>query len=111
MTVQVVEGLEVVEIQIDQGSMVVAALAVAHRLLQVLPQQAAVGQVGERVVEGQLADLLLQALALGDIACDAVVADEFALLVVVGLDQDLTPDQATILAVLLHLQLLRPVLI
>ena len=51
---------------------------------------------GDNWVEGELMDLFLQALALGDLAGDAVVADDFALGVAVGLGHDFAPDQAAL---------------
>ena len=47
----VVEVLEVVQIDEQQGAFLVAALVARQSLLQALLQQAAIGQAGERVVE------------------------------------------------------------
>ena len=53
----VVEGLEVVQVQEQQGAVLAAAHAGRDELLHAVHEQAAVGQVGQRVVEGQALDL------------------------------------------------------
>ncbi len=63
----VVDLLEVVEIEHHHGDPAALAARLAHRLAQAVEQQRAVGQAGQRVVMGEMADLLLDALALGDV--------------------------------------------
>ena len=55
-------------------------------------------------MEGQLADLRLQALALGDIPGNPVITDNHALFVTINLGQHLAPHQPAILAALLYLE-------
>ena len=62
---RVVERLEIVQIDEQDGAMVAAAQAGLLRLLQAVQQQDAVGQLGELIEEGQLLYLLLCLLALG----------------------------------------------
>ncbi len=81
----VVDGLEAVEVEIEQGA---AALGRAHlaahdlqRLLEVGP----VGQPGQGVVAGEEGDSGLRRPACGHVGADAPVADEGALTVEGGL--------------------------
>ena len=64
----VVERLEVVQVQEDDRAVLVRAHAAHQRLRQALVQQAAVGQLGQGVVEGQVLDLRLVAFAFGQVA-------------------------------------------
>ena len=68
VTVLVVERLEVVQVEQDQGTVQPAAFAAGLGLGQAVVEQAPVGELGEAVVIGELADLLLDAFALGDVA-------------------------------------------
>ena len=63
----VVKGLEIVQIDEQQSHRRFAAGAGYHRLAQAVQQQASVGQPGERVVEGQMADFVFGRLALRDV--------------------------------------------
>ncbi len=60
--------LEVVEVKEQQGAAQVVALEQGDLLAQAVHQQGAVGQVGQRVVVGQVANLCLGVLQLADIA-------------------------------------------
>ena len=64
---RVVQRLEI--IKVDKQQRVLAAVANAHNqgLAQPLPQQAAVRQAGQTIVEGEIPDLLLLRLGRGDI--------------------------------------------
>ena len=75
----VVEGLEVVQIDKQQGAGLLVARAIVQRHLQPVQQQAAVGQLGERVVKGQPLDLVFRCLALGDVAHGADVMTDLAI--------------------------------
>ena len=66
MAERVVDALEAVEIEAEHGKALAAPQA-QERLLQLLAEQRAVGEVGERVVARQVGDLLLLAAALGDV--------------------------------------------
>ena len=52
----VVDGFEVVQVQQQQGAVLVVVVAGQQGLLDAVAQQAAVGQLGQRVVVGQLVD-------------------------------------------------------
>lgn len=67
MAQRVVQGLELVQIDKQQRPTPPRALAQRHGLLHSVEQQAPVGQVGERIVEGQMSDLFLGFLALADV--------------------------------------------
>ena len=70
----VVEGLEVVQVQKQQGPMQTTAGVGHHRLLDTVHQQAPVGQPGQRVVESQVFDLCAGLAQL----CHVVVRDHQA---------------------------------
>ena len=59
----VVDGLEVVEVDEQHGHLGGAARTAAERVLGAVVEQRAVGEPGELVVEGAVAQLLLEALA------------------------------------------------
>ena len=61
----VVDHLEAVEVEEHQGHHLAAALRARHRLAQPVAEQRAVGQAGEAVVVGHVAQLLLRIGALG----------------------------------------------
>ena len=67
VAVFVVDVLEVVHVHEEQGAVLAVASCQRQGALQAFEQQAAVGQGGERVVEGDAADLFLLQLALGDV--------------------------------------------
>ena len=71
VALRVVQGLELIQVQDQQRAELAAAMAGAQGLAQPIHQQAPVGQPGERVEIGQVADLLLHPLALGDVAHQA----------------------------------------
>ncbi|EXI77361.1 MAG: hypothetical protein AW10_03851 [Candidatus Accumulibacter appositus] len=73
----IVERLEIVEIDEQQGPLSVSARARHQRQAQTVVQQAAVGQAGERVVKGQMADLFLRLLAHGDVGQRRHVVGDF----------------------------------
>ena len=98
----VVDGLEVVEVDEHDGHADALAQRPRHGVADALVEQRAVGQVGDRVVEGLVGELLLELLALGDVAAvehdaaDGVVVEqvgvqdlEVAQLAVLGLQQAL----------------------
>ena len=68
MSETVVDGLEVVEVQEEHGDRVGAAVASVHGVGEPVEKQGAVGQAGERVVEGLVVELLFEGAAVGDIA-------------------------------------------
>ena len=81
VAVGVVQRFEVVQVQHDQCGKLAIALAGGQRLAHAVGQQAAVGQIGERVVKRQTVDLFVRALALGDVAHSGHIAHDFARLV------------------------------
>ena len=84
MAVGVVDRLEVVEVDVDHRSVADAAL---ERVLDAVHEQQAVGQPGERVVEGLVLELDLQLAQLVDLGGQAVLADRGARLVGEGVEE------------------------
>ena len=79
VAVAVVHKLEVVEVDEEHGDRQVAALGARDRLLEVLLEEEAVGQVGQRVVVGQMGEpglrgdqLVGGAAAVGDVGDDPI---------------------------------------
>ena len=66
----VVQGLEVVQVDEQQRTALALALGAGQCLLHAVHQQHAVGQSGERVVEGQALHLALAGLARADVGVD-----------------------------------------
>ena len=66
----VVQGLEVVQVDEQQRTALALALGAGQCLLHAVHQQHAVGQAGERVVEGQALHLALAGLARADVGVD-----------------------------------------
>ena len=64
---RIVDHLEIVEVDDHHGEAVFAALRREHGLSQAVVEQAPVGQAGQRVVVGEVAHLLLLALAFGHV--------------------------------------------
>jgi hypothetical protein len=69
------------------ASSVLLALGLDHGQAQAVLEQHAVRQVGQDVVVGLVGDHFLGALAVGDVARDAVGAEEFVLLYFVVRDR------------------------
>ena len=94
----VVDGLEVVEVDEDDRQPVVLAPRAGDGVAHALAEQRAVGEVGHRVVERLVGELLLERLALADVA--AVEDDAADVLVVEQVRvQDLElPDAAVAVA-------------
>ena len=64
----VVDGLEVVEVDEQHGHAHALAQRPGHRVADALVEQRAVGEMRDRVVERLVGELLLERLALGDVA-------------------------------------------
>jgi diguanylate cyclase (GGDEF)-like protein len=64
----VVHGLEVVEVDEQHGDLVPAPAGDGERVAHPVPEQRAVGEPGERIVERLVGELLLQPLALAHVA-------------------------------------------
>ena len=64
MAERVVDALEAVEVEAQHGEALAAPQAL-QRLLQLLAEQRAVGEVGQRVVARKVGDLLLLARGAG----------------------------------------------
>jgi hypothetical protein len=86
VTQAIVDPLEVVEIQEDEGEAAVLAPGPGQLGVEPVRQQGAVGQAGEGVVGGLVAQFGLVALALGDVAGDGGVVGQRAGFVPVGQD-------------------------
>lgn len=76
MTQGIIDGLEVVEIDEQQGPYEVTAICIGERLGQGFVQLTTIGQAGQLVIEGEILDAALRRLALGNILEeDDIVAD------------------------------------
>ena len=67
----VVDVLEAVEVEQEDRALAAVARGVGDVLGELLVEAAAVEELGQRVVVGQVLQLVLEALALGDVADDA----------------------------------------
>ena len=76
----VVDGLEVVEVDEQHGDVGEAALRTHERVLDAIREQRAVREVGDRIMEGLVLELVLEGLALAHVA--AVEHDAANVLVV-----------------------------
>ena len=65
----VVDALEPVEVEVQHGERSSPTGRLLERVLEAVCEQRAVGEVRERVVEGLVRELVLERLALGDVAC------------------------------------------
>ena len=65
---RIVDVLEVVEVEEHDRDEALAALRQGERVLHAVAEQVAVRQQRQRIVEGELAQLLLERLALADVA-------------------------------------------
>ena len=70
VAVAVVDHLEAVEIEEEQGDSRSSALGAGQRQLEVVEQQGPVGEPGERVVGGLVGEVGLEPSPLGDVATD-----------------------------------------
>ena len=68
VTEAVVDGLEVVEIDEQHGHAHAVAQRPRDRVADALVEQRPIGEVGDGIVEGLVGELLLERLALGDVA-------------------------------------------
>ena len=76
MTQGIIDGLEVVEIDEQQGPYEVTAICIGERLGQGFVQLTTIGQACQLVIEGEILDAALRRLALGNILEeDDIVAD------------------------------------
>lgn len=78
VAVGIVELLEVVEVDQQQRALVPATRTAAQGPLQAVEHQTPVGQPGQRIEEGELVDLVLLALALGDVLVETEDAHHLA---------------------------------
>ena len=76
MPQRVVQILEVVQVNEQQGAACLIASADHQRLGQTVKQQAAVGQIGQRVIKRQANNVLFTLLLRSDIPPNAAVAGE-----------------------------------
>ena len=68
MAEAVVDGLEVIQIDEQQGNSVVFAFGTLEPLFDPIAEQHAIGQVGQRIVERLVRELILEAFAVADVA-------------------------------------------
>ena len=74
VSARVVDGLEVVEIEIEQSHVGAARPVIAEQFAQALVEEVAVGQIGQAVVMRHLGDALFDQAICGHIARDAAHA-------------------------------------
>ena len=67
VTIAVVDGLEIVEIEADDGEDAAATLGLSHRVLEAVAKKHAIGQAGEEVVLCDAPRVLLVFLIRGDV--------------------------------------------
>ena len=77
---RVVDGLEVIQVKEQHGALVTATFAAGQGLVQLVEQQAAVRQAGQRVVGGLVFDELRREVLLGDILAHQHEAGELMVL-------------------------------
>ena len=77
VSVTVVDRLETVQIQIADRNDLVHAVGAGNRLLHPVRQQHAIGQTGQRIVIGQVFDLLLLLFVFGDVGKNADIVRGF----------------------------------
>ena len=86
MTEGIVEGLEIVQVDEQQGVLVPASRAAGQGLLHTVEQQPTIGQPGQCIVEGQALDLVFGRLARRDVGEDGDVMGGFASAIFDGTD-------------------------
>ena len=64
----IVDGLEVVEVEVQDRRRSAAAARAREGVTEAVPEERSVRQPGQDVVEGLVAELLLERLPLGDVA-------------------------------------------
>ena len=70
MAESIIHRFESIQIQVADRQQLAIALGLCGSDLQAVAQQHTIGQMGERIVVGQVLELILRLLALGDIAAD-----------------------------------------
>ncbi|OPZ04253.1 MAG: hypothetical protein BWZ09_01917 [Alphaproteobacteria bacterium ADurb.BinA305] len=83
VAVGVVYALEVVDIDEQQRPVAAVAARVGQALAQAVEQETAVGELGQRVDEGEIADRFLGGLAFGDVDDHPVEPERF----IIGVDR------------------------
>ena len=78
---RIVDPLEAIQVQQHHGDLALIAPRLPQCVLQMILEQGAVRQIGQRIVLRQVAGLLLSALALCDVPADRLVLAEPARLV------------------------------
>ncbi|MPN31366.1 hypothetical protein SDC9_178840 [bioreactor metagenome] len=103
MAERIVDALEMIEIEEHQRGAALVAPALFHDMAEAVAQQQPVGQAGQRVVVGEILDLLLRRLALGDIVKGADVIDVLAIAIAHGRDRQPFRIHRTVLAAIPNL--------
>ena len=98
MAERVVDQLEVIEIDQRDCDDAFAALRAQHHLAQAVVHQQAVGQAGNRIVIGQVLELFLVELGLGDVLDGAFVKQQIARFVLHRAGIFRNPDIVAVLA-------------
>ena len=67
VAVEIIDALEAIEVQQQNGEGMMAALGAAYLLLQAVHEIAVIGQTGQCVVTRLIEGLFLMLLAIGDV--------------------------------------------
>ncbi len=100
----VIDGFEIVQVHKQQRPLALVALAGTHGQCQAVHQQASIGQAGQRVIKGELLDLVSGRLALGHVS-QHNAQHRCAQGTVGGAHRHMHPKRRTVLAD--HAQLIR----
>ena len=82
MAVIVIDGLEAIQVEVGQGQPGVRALDLRHGLPQAVAKQDPVRQPGQGIIMGDVHQLTLMLLALGDVRVQRHVAQDLSLAIV-----------------------------
>jgi hypothetical protein len=96
VAVEVVDGFEPVEIDAEHGDGLAAAGGGGEDRDELFVEMGTVGQAGELVVPGEVADALERRFALGDVLADAADGENLTIAIVFGLHVDPEPAIGTV---------------
>eukprot|EP01022_Parablepharisma_sp_SALTPOND_P021769 TRINITY_DN435_c2_g11_i1.p1 TRINITY_DN435_c2_g11~~TRINITY_DN435_c2_g11_i1.p1 ORF type:complete len:948 (-),score=370.43 TRINITY_DN435_c2_g11_i1:3556-6399(-) len=94
----IVDFLEAIQVDADDGDLLFAAMQVAHGFVETLQELQAVGQAGHGIVACQVDDLGVAFELFGAVAGDLGKAQQLAVFLVEGVDHHVRPEARTVLA-------------
>jgi hypothetical protein len=98
MTERVVDALEVVEVQEQHGAEASVAEHLGSSLIESIIEERAIGESGQRVVQGLVGELGRQRALVGDVTLRDDVVEDVALGVAGGRTQDFYIDEPPVFA-------------